>query len=453
MSRRVVSAAKIIISVILVCVFVYSFSREAESQLSTDAATLMVTTSNVNHTRPRQECQAMFTIDKGDPSVIWYSDKHYAELSHQLPPLLRDFQYATDQENNFTTMKITLEPRLNVMDGAVPYIPCRVRQYKVKDVAQCVALRAAQGGRTWVALVGDSKQRQKTHSFLTFLPPHLAYTFFIGDEEVNRQKFTDAVMYHSHFPPTYDIVGRLVPAASSARRASRIPSDVNKESDEYHNDTIGTESLYNALNNSNRNNSHNVSSGYIDSDEKIEGKLTFSYIQEQYAEKSNRLIRVNLTYSDKDLLETDTRLGSYELRVTLVWAPGGTEKNVSFQDPSSPTNKVTKLKEWMQAEHIPDVIVIGFGSWLLLMREGDDELSPFPELSRLGHSLVSTLKYLATRTRVLFLSQSRTRRKDGTQIRGREGWSEWFQCLRPREIHQHPGTDGLTSRTGSRSQR
>ncbi|KAK8737468.1 hypothetical protein OTU49_004504, partial [Cherax quadricarinatus] len=165
----------------------------------------------------------------------------------------------------------------------------------------------------------------------------------------------------------------------------------------------------NALNNSNRNNSHNVSSGYIDSDEKIEGKLTFSYIQEQYAEKSNRLIRVNLTYSDKDLLETDTRLGSYELRVTLVWAPGGTEKNVSFQDPSSPTNKVTKLKEWMQAEHIPDVIVIGFGSWLLLMREGDDELSPFPELSRLGHSLVSTLKYLATRTRVLFLSQSRYR--------------------------------------------
>lgn len=49
----------------------------------------------------------------------------------------------------------------------------------------------------------------------------------------------------------------------------------------------------------------------------------------------------------------------------------------------------------------------GFGSWMLLSRELEDELKPFTEVDEAARRLQDALALLAERTPVLFLPQSR----------------------------------------------
>ncbi|KAK8733843.1 hypothetical protein OTU49_006206, partial [Cherax quadricarinatus] len=59
-----------------------------------------------------------------------------------------------------------------------------------------------------------------------------------------------------------------------------------------------------------------------------------------------------IEYSSKPLLEADTRLESYDLRVTLVWAPTGS----TMDHPTPRTGrKVTKLHDLATAIVVPDV--------------------------------------------------------------------------------------------------
>ncbi|XP_042234818.1 uncharacterized protein LOC121874654 [Homarus americanus] len=71
--------------------------------------------------------------------------------------------------------------------------------------------------------------------------------------------------------------------------------------------------------------------------------------------------------------------------------------------------KVTKLHDLAAARVVPDVIVVGIGTWMLLMRYYDDELVPFTELDMLTRPVVEPLTRLASRTTLLLWSQSRYR--------------------------------------------
>ncbi|ROT67040.1 hypothetical protein C7M84_014909 [Penaeus vannamei] len=125
-----------------------------------------------------------------------------------------------------------------------------------------------------------------------------------------------------------------------------------------------------------------------------------------FRENKTWLASPNFTFSMFPLHDSDPALEPYDLRVTLVWAP-----YASFTAPPSPTYRmrVTKFEEWLEQEVVPDVVVMGLGTWFLLQRQGLDELAPYTEAEFLLRPLVEPLARLARRTRVLWWHQSRYR--------------------------------------------
>nr|XP_045623384.1 uncharacterized protein LOC123773624 [Procambarus clarkii] len=380
-------------------------------------------------------------------------------------------------------------------------------------VAQCSAARAARGARTWVAFVGDSNQRQKIHSFMSFLPPELTYTYFLGNKEVTQAEFTYAVAHHKHRPPTFDIVGKPRPNANSKTftsprdsatnpRASTVTTtnprastekttNLRASTEKTTNPRASTEKTTNprastekttnpkastvktanprastvtatnprastvkttnprastnqitsttmttttTSHGENLTNIHPNTELHLNSDNSdlvvqedinyypkksndtnthinhvfVGNNDTLSFVEMENTGKNRTKEPYDFSYSEDDLLDDDPRLSSYELRVTLVWAPFGTWRD-NYLDPHTRSRKVTKLEEWVKAEVIPDVIVTGFGSWMLMIRKDVDELVPFSELNKLGLQVAPIFANLAQRTRVLFLSQSRYR--------------------------------------------
>lgn len=67
------------------------------------------------------------------------------------------------------------------------------------------------------------------------------------------------------------------------------------------------------------------------------------------------------------LHDSDVPLESYELRVTLVWAPLA---SVVHSPLTSEKMKINKLKEWEKQEVIPDVIVVGESIFSLVGEDG-----------------------------------------------------------------------------------
>nr|XP_027239244.1 uncharacterized protein LOC113830238 [Penaeus vannamei] len=303
-----------------------------------------------------QQCQAMFTVEKN--GEIWTDDGPYKELSNQLPSLLISWS----RENSSATASVYPSTRLSFLNGSVPFVPCKIRQYDVPDLSSCSAARSSRGKKTWIAFVGDSNGRQKVHSFLYFLPPDLEYTFFLGEQKVTREAFLASVAHHRHRPLTFDILGR--------RRDQGNPEK-------------GQEGPTPPQNPSNFSEEQDV----------------FSAFDEPYDHMA-----FNSTMFP--LHDSDVPLESYELRVTLVWAPLA---SVVHSPLTSEKMKINKLKEWEKQEVIPDVIVVGFGTWMLLMKKTKDELVPYTEAEHLIRPLVSQLTHLSARTRVLWWHQSRYR--------------------------------------------
>ncbi|MPC57490.1 hypothetical protein E2C01_051471 [Portunus trituberculatus] len=273
-------------------------------------------------------CQAMFTINKSTPDTWWDSGT-----------------------------------RLELMGGTVPYIPCQVQEYGVKEAGRCVAARTAKGASTWITFIGDSNQRQKIHSFLDFLPPDLTYFFYLGDKQVSLQVFTDAVSHHKKRPPVFEIVGRPTPPRPPP---TPTPTPLDRHDSIF--PSGGVEVL-------------------------------------RYANKSNGG-QTEYPPSQRVLLEGKSHpQESYVFRVTVLWYPGTNDAIKS----SSLSRKlvVTRLQQWLNTNILPDAVVVGFGTWMLADRKFTDELWPFTKVEVAALALEDTLIQLAAETHLLFWVQSR----------------------------------------------
>ncbi|KAK7077015.1 hypothetical protein SK128_015543 [Halocaridina rubra] len=325
--------------------------------------------------RPEQ-CKNLFTIEKGAPDDVWKPDK-YEALSRQLPSLLPE---KIDAIYNYSTV-IYPGTRLQRMNYTIPYIPCKIRPYTAEDVGQCSVKRIASGSSTWIALVGDSTVRFKLHEFLNFLPPDLTYSFFLGDREVSRQEFYDAVIFHKNRPPTFDIIGKLSTSGRGNLPLQRLNTSMedrirmqttsranvisNKTDQSYvansrtkyelnwSNDPLngtsfnGNDSVDNDFYQNNKINL--VNNGQREGKDK-QASNTNNVEEEEPEEK------IEFNYTDEDLLETQVPRGSYQFRLSLIWAPAGSRRShpASMGGP-----KVKKIQEWLDTGMIPDVIVVG----------------------------------------------------------------------------------------------
>ncbi|XP_042877230.1 uncharacterized protein LOC122256531 [Penaeus japonicus] len=276
------------------------------------------------------ECRAMFEITKPNGET-WNRDDPYEPYARQLPSLV----HSGHEDAPPVTLNST---RLQVLWGAVPYIPCKIRDYGDASFVECSAARAQAGRTTWIALVGDSQMRLKLHLLLHILPRGLAYTFTMEGREVSKQEFEEAVVTHQVHPSDFEVIGHHPGSEGSPQDA--LPTRRN-------------------------------------SSRETEG--------------------ANGPPGDA---------GAYVLRVTLVWAPLGSKRGHPLDQGLALT---TAMQEWAEATSIPDVIVVGYGLWFLLMKQFEGELVPFTEMDRLTRPLVAPLTTLAARTSVLLWAQSRYR--------------------------------------------
>ncbi|XP_042889249.1 uncharacterized protein LOC122264428 [Penaeus japonicus] len=335
-----------------------------------------------------QQCQAMFTVEKD--GQLWVDDGPYTELSNQLPSLLVGLTH----ENSSASASVYPSTRLSLVNGSVPYIPCKIRQYDLPDLGSCSAARSAQGKKTWIAFVGDSNGRQKVHTFVYFLPPDLEYTFFLGEQQVTREAFLAAVAHHHHRPLSFDILGRRREEGHQAAHEEGGPKV-----------------------------SENPLPSSPDQD-------IFSFYEEPYDHTT-----FNSTMFP--LHDSNVPLESYELRVTLVWAPLA---SVVSSPLSREKMKIDKLKEWQKQEVIPDAIVVGFGTWMMLMKNTGDELVPYTEAEYRARPLVSQLTHLAARTTVLWWHQSRYR---WFSFEDEIAGEEMKMMLWHKKVHMSQFSDGI----------
>lgn len=342
---------------------------------------------------PRHEesshCRGLFTVPK-EGRALWESEESYAHLSHQLATLLRKEKDESASSSSSPSSSFSAYPgtRLHLMRGSVPYIPCQVQEYGVEAAGRCVAVRAAKGASTWIAFVGDSNGRQKLHSILSFLPADLTYSYYLGKEQVSQYDFIETVKYHNKRPHTLDIIGRRHDPHHDHHHSPVSPATTTTTTTNAHGD------LFSVLINSSTNSSTSH----------ILGSAFFSNSFHQHPKTTSADGRFNK--ASKPLLETDLAGVTYDLRVTLVWAPCGT----TMDHPTARDGrKVTKLHDLLLSKVVPDVVVMGFGTWPLLMREYDDEIVPFSEMDVLFRPLTQIVAALAARTRVIFWRQSRYR--------------------------------------------
>ncbi|MPC49317.1 hypothetical protein E2C01_043115 [Portunus trituberculatus] len=199
--------------------------------------------------------------------------------------------------------------------------------------------------------------------------------------QVTLYDFIQSVKYHNKRPPTLDIIGRRHNLDHKHHHSPATTTTTTTHDD-----------LFSVLINSNTNSNT--------SDIPISVFSTNTFHQHPKKTPADD----NFSKTSKPLLESDLAGSTYDLRVTLVWAPCG-----SIMD--HPTvregKKVIKLHDLALAKVVPDVVVMGFGTWPLLMREYDDEIVPFSEIDVLFRPLIQTVTALAARTRVIFWSQSR----------------------------------------------
>nr|XP_053644280.1 uncharacterized protein LOC128696872 [Cherax quadricarinatus] len=239
----------------------------------------------------------------------------------------------------------------------------QVKQYEAGELEACTAARRARGATTWVAFVGDSTMRQKIHSFLSFLPPQLTYTYLIGDTEVTLEDFTLAVSRPEHKPQTYDVLGHRTSTTTTSSSTSQPTRSHPHNASGYHSSNGSshtpaqrTDGEYNSANRgmhivNNRNTGRKIYD--------VHSSNNGTFLKNPEKTKINSAGIKNkgiIEYSSKPLLEADTRLESYDLRVTLVWAPTGS----TMDHPTPRTGrKVTKLHDLATAIVVPDVVVVG----------------------------------------------------------------------------------------------
>lgn len=236
----------------------------------------------------------------------------------------------------------------------------QVRRMGQGEVGQCVASRKTKGGtNTWIAFVGDSNMRQKMHTFITFLPYHLHYTYYLGNKQVSRETIINAITYHRERPPTFDIIGRIPSNTTTQRNPhdsgkTPISSNTissNDNTSHWHHRLYGTELIQDLS---------SISAMYDTGGADGNGK------ESEVVKETNPLVIIPPNPSPSShipslfdpLLEDEVPSGGdYELRVTLVWSTG--KKIQSRSNVSGGRTDVTKLEDWVKAASTPHVIVVG----------------------------------------------------------------------------------------------
>ncbi|KAK3868964.1 hypothetical protein Pcinc_025692 [Petrolisthes cinctipes] len=299
-------------------------------------------------------------------------DTPYAKLSEDLIPLLGRIDQQTSADS--TGLEMALENRLSIMNGSVPYLPCRIRTIDQSDIRQCVASRSRQGITTWLAFIGDSTMRQKVHTLLLFLPQNLQYSYFLGTRQVNVSEFKRVVTFHNLRPPTFDIIGKAVTVP---------PQDDGKQ--EPSSSTNRTTTTTN-LNQSSSPDDDQNSNPYIEIHDEYP----------TYSENSDPKFNV-------PLWEDEVQPSQVLLRVTLVWSSGTWARKEKVK------MEINKLEEWLEGPSLPHVVVVGLSTWNILARDQLDELSPATHAEIFARHFIHSITRLADRTTVLYWRQSRAR--------------------------------------------
>ncbi|KAK3867567.1 hypothetical protein Pcinc_026983 [Petrolisthes cinctipes] len=301
----------------------------------------------------RPSCQCMFTVrDKAWSRAGWNNDQSYEELSRQLPRLL------VQQEENITKAQVYMDTRLASMRGAIPYLPCKVRRIRMDELRQCVAARTQGGTNTWIAFVGDSNMRQKFHTFISLLPTHLHYTYYLGQKQVSREEFIAVMMYHMDRPPTFDIIGRVSPLNTTTQKdpqdssKASLTSDISNYSTTHqHHRLYRTDLIQNISSIDAMYAGENINgTNWKENQSSLNGGNPLFVIPSNISPHSPSLY-------DPLLEDAVVLSGGYELRVTLVWSTG--KKIESRSKVKGGRTDVAKLEEWLEGTSIPHVIVIG----------------------------------------------------------------------------------------------
>ncbi|XP_042870007.1 uncharacterized protein LOC122251865 [Penaeus japonicus] len=71
-----------------------------------------------------------------------------------------------EEEKYRGTYDVLHSTRLELLNGRLPYLPCKIRHYPPGDIRTCLASLRPRG-RLWIAFVGDSKARVRFDQLLT----------------------------------------------------------------------------------------------------------------------------------------------------------------------------------------------------------------------------------------------------------------------------------------------
>ncbi|XP_037793985.1 uncharacterized protein LOC119589451 [Penaeus monodon] len=184
--------------------------------------------------------------------------------------------------------------------------------------------------------------------------------------------------YHNHRPLTFDIFGRRREPQEEGHKTSEGAKDPAE-----HITPTTPSSGENQTPSSGENPTEDIFSAF-----EYSGKKT------------------HVDFSIFGLHDSEVNLESYDLRVTMVWAPLASQ----VMPPTAKERiEVVRLKEWAGQEVIPDIIVFGLGKWFMLEKEDVNELIPYTDAHYLLGPLVAPLTRLAARTHVLWWHQSRYR--------------------------------------------
>ncbi|KAK7073918.1 hypothetical protein SK128_025574 [Halocaridina rubra] len=260
----------------------------------------------------------------------------YEKLSLQLPSLLEEHQHPGAIERKFNTTSMT---RLELVQGKIPYIPCKVKQYDQDIFGNCCRRRKHSGASNWFAFLGDSNARNKALELLSFLPKNLNYKYFIGDLEVSKEEMYVGLNYHTHRPPTYDIFGY---APSDEERVNSLYSKEGNHNLRFSakgktfntTNNVFTEEGRKVLYNHPVSSHYTYHSDYLALSDTRTAKFT-----------PERESVVDYNYSNNALAEKNIPSPKYEIRISMVWAPTG-------------WFKLSTVKEWAYGESCPDIITV-----------------------------------------------------------------------------------------------
>ncbi|CAL4124581.1 unnamed protein product, partial [Meganyctiphanes norvegica] len=125
----------------------------------------------------------------------------------------------------------------------------------------------------------------------------------------------------------------------------------------------------------------------------------------------NKKIRADydvIGYTNDKFLHMKTQ----KIKLTVIWEPYGTGSKSNYKPPKHPS---TRFYKWATDTIIPDVVVIGLGTWHLILPAtlpNGEQLSPFDYLDFNTRLLQNNIQRISNRTKVLLWAHGRYRQYD-----------------------------------------